>query len=177
MIWGLRGEVNPSRGAGSVGGPVRLRGVTWVAAPRMLVARLVIGLFMVTVALTIVVGTIVQSFRNEPESWYFYPLLVLGLAAWLSFVALLGGAGVYVRESGVVVVHLFGVLSLGWNEIERFSLDEGPIFVQGPVGRVHRRGGGSTTIWGIRPFRDPYGMRQAQEAIDFLNQTLASHAE
>jgi hypothetical protein len=158
-------------------GPVRFRGVTWVAAPRMLVARIVVGLIMVTGALAMVVGVIVQSFTREPESWYIYPLLVLGLAAWLAFVGLVGGAGVYVRESGVVVVNPFGVASLCWEEIERFSLDESPIFVQGPIGRVHRRGGGSTMIWGIRPFGDPYGKRQAQEAIAFLNQTLASHGK
>jgi Bacterial PH domain len=87
------------------------------------------------------------------------------------------GAGVYVRESGVVVVNPFGVSSLRWDEIERFSLDESLRFVRGPIGRVHRRGGGSTMIWGIRPFGDPYGKRQAQEAIAFLNQTLASHAK
>jgi hypothetical protein len=74
-----------------VGGPVRFRGVTWVAVPRMLVARLMAGLFMVTVALAIVVAAIVRSFRIEPAPWYFYPLLALGLAAWLAFAALMGG--------------------------------------------------------------------------------------
>jgi hypothetical protein len=160
-----------------VGGPVRFRGVTWVAVPCMLVARLLAGLFMVTIALTMVVAASVRSFRNEPEAWYFYPLLALGLAAWLAVAALIGGAGVYVRDSGVVVVNPFGVSSLRWQEIERFSLDERLIFVRGPIGRVHRRGGGSNLIWGIRPFRDPYGKRQAQEAIAFLNQTLASHVK
>lgn len=160
-----------------MGGPVRFRGVTWVAVPRMLVARIVVGLIMVTGALAIVVAVIVLSFRNEPESWYFYPLFALGLAVWLAFAALIGGAGVYVRESGLVVVNPFGVSSLRWEEIERFSLDESLRFVRGPVGRVHRRGGGSTMIWGIRPFGDPYGKRQAQEAIAFLNQTLASHVK
>lgn len=158
-------------------GPVRFRGVTWVVVPRALVARLVIGLILVTGALTMVVLVIVQSFRNEPESWYFYPLFALFLTVWLGFAALIGGAGVYVRESGVVVVNPFGVSSLRWEEIERFSLDESVVFVEGPIGRVHRRGGGSITIWGIRPFSDPYGIRQAQEAIAFLNQTLASHAK
>jgi hypothetical protein len=131
-------------------------------------------LFMVAGALTMLVAAIVQSFTREPESWYFYPLLVLGLAAWLAFAALMGGAGVYVRESGVVVVNPFGVSSLRWNEIERFSLEDSPIFIHGQMGRVHRRGGGSTILWGIRPFGDPYGKRQAQDAIAFLNQTLAS---
>jgi hypothetical protein len=101
-------------------GPVRFRGVTWVGTPRALVARIVVGLLMVAAALTILVGVIVRSFTVEPESWYFYPLLVLGLAAWLAFVGLLGGVGVYVRESGVVVVNPFGVTSLRWGEIERF---------------------------------------------------------
>jgi hypothetical protein len=91
-------------------GPVRLRGVTWVAVPRMLVARIVVGLIMVTGALTILVGVIVQSFTRGAESWYVYPLLVLGLAAWLGFAALMGG----------VVVNPFGVASLRWDEIERF---------------------------------------------------------
>jgi Bacterial PH domain len=141
----------------------------------MLVARLVTLLFMVAVALTMLVAAIVQSFTREPQSWYFYPLLVLGLAAWLGFAALIGGAGVYVRESGVVVVNPFRVSSLRWDEIERFSLDESPKFVRGLIGRVHCRGGGSTILWGIRPFGDPYGKRQAQEAVAFLNQTLASH--
>jgi hypothetical protein len=160
-----------------VGGPVRFRGVTWVAVPRMLVARLVVGLIMVTGALVAVVTSIVQSFRNEPESWYFYPLLVLGLAVWLAFVALLDGAGVYVREVGVVVVNPLWVSSLRWDEIDRFSLDESPISARYFIGRVHRRGGGSTMLWGIRPFSDPYGKREAQEAIDFLNQVLASHVK
>lgn len=40
-------------------GPVRLRGVTWVAVPRMLVARLVILLFVVAGALTMLVAAIV----------------------------------------------------------------------------------------------------------------------
>ena len=158
-------------------GPVRFRGVTWVASPRMLVARLVTLLFMVAVALTMLVAAVVQSFTREPESWYFYPLLVLGLAAWLAFAGLFGGAGVYVRESGVVVVNPFRVSSLRWSEIERFSLDESVRFVEGPIGRVHRRGGGSTILWGIRPPGDPYGKRQGQEAIAFLNQTLASHVK
>ncbi|HEX8858684.1 MAG TPA: hypothetical protein VGC06_06240 [Actinomycetes bacterium] len=148
-----------------------------MAAPRMLVARIVVGLIMVTGALTMVVGVIVQSFTREPEPWYVYPLLVLGLVAWLAFVGLAGGAGVYVRDSGVVIVNPFGFTSLRWDEIERFSLDESPTFVQGPIGRVHRRGRGSTMIWGIRPFGDPYGKRQAQEAIAFLNQTLASNGK
>jgi len=142
----------------------------------MLVARLVTLLFMVAGALTIFVSAIVRSFTDEPESWYFYPLLALGLAAWLAFAALIGGAGVYVRESGVVVVNPLGVTSLRWNEIEHFSLDESLILVRGPIGRVHRRTGGSNMIWGIRPFGDTYGKRQAQEAIAFLNQALASHA-
>lgn len=158
-------------------GPVRFRGVTWVAAPRMLVARLVILLFMVTGALTILVNAIVQSFRKGPESWYAFPLLVLGLAAWLAFAVSLGAAGEYVRDSGVLIVNPVWVSSLRWQEIERFSLDEGLIFVRGPVGRVHRRGGGSTLIWGIRPFGDPYSRTQGQEAIAFLNQALASHAD
>jgi hypothetical protein len=136
------------------------------------------GLLMVTGALTVVVLVIVQSFRREPESWYVYPLLVLGLAVWLAFVGLVGGAGVYVRESGVVVVNPFGVSSLRWDEIERFSLDDDPSLRSLGLnfGRVHRRDGGSTMILGIRPF-DPYSRRQAQEAIDFLNQTLASHVK
>jgi hypothetical protein len=159
-------------------GPVRFRGVTWVGTPRALVARIVVGLLMVAAALTILVGVIVRSFTVEPESWYFYPLLVLGLAAWLAFVGLLGGAGVYVRESGVVVVNPFGVASLRWGEIERFSLDDDPSWRSLALnfGRLHRRGGGSTMILGIRPF-DPYSRRQAQEAIAFLNQTLASHVK
>jgi hypothetical protein len=82
-------------------GPVRFRGVTWVAVPRALVARVVVGLIMATGALTILVLVIVQSFRREPESWYVYPLLVLGLAAWLAFVGLVGGAGVYVRVTSL----------------------------------------------------------------------------
>jgi hypothetical protein len=53
-----------------MGGPVRFRGVTWVAVPRGLVARIVVGLIMVGGALTILVGVIVQSFTREPESWY-----------------------------------------------------------------------------------------------------------
>jgi hypothetical protein len=161
-----------------MGGPVRFRGVTWVAVPRGLVARIVVGLIMVGGALTILVGVIVQSFTREPESWYVYPLLVLGLAVWLAFVGLVGGAGVYVRESGVVVVNPFGVSSLRWEEIECFSLDDDPSVRSLGLnfGRVHRRGGGSTMILGIRPF-DSYSRRQAQEAIDFLNQTLASCAK
>jgi hypothetical protein len=59
---------------------VRLRGVTWVASPRMLVARLVPLLFMVAGALTMLVAAIVQSFTREPESWYFSPLLLEAIA-------------------------------------------------------------------------------------------------
>ena len=158
-------------------GPIEFRSVTWVAAPRMLVARLVVGLFMLTVAVTMLVAAIVQSFTREPQSWYFYPLLVLGLAAWLAFAGSIGAAGVYVRESGVLIVNPVWVSSLHWQEIERFSLDESMMFVRGPVGRVHRRGGGSTLIWGIRPFGDPYGRTQGQQAIAFLNRALASHAD
>ena len=162
-------------------GPVRFRarfhGVTWVAAPRMLAARIVVGLVMLTVAVTMLVAAIVQSFTREPQAWYFYPLLVLGLAVFLAFAALMGGVGVYVRDSGVVVVNPFGVSSLRWDEIERFSLDESRSFVKGPIGRVHRRGRGSTILWGIRPFDDPYGRTQGREAIAFLNQALASHAQ
>lgn len=161
-----------------MGGPVRFRGVTWVSAPRSLVATLVVGLIMVAGSLTIVVSVIVQSFRNEPESWYFYPLFALGLAVWLAFVGHALTFGVYLRESGVVVVNPFHISSLRWDEIERFSLDHDPSlrFLALNFGRVHRRGGGSTRIWGIRPF-DSYSRRQAQEAIAFLNQTLASHVE
>ena len=83
-----------------MGGPVRFRGVTWVVVPRMLVARIVVGLIMVTGALTIIVLVIVQSFRNESESWYFYPLLVLGLAAWLAFAALIGGPACTFARAG-----------------------------------------------------------------------------
>ena len=169
--------MNRSGGAGSVAGPVRFRGVTWVAAPRMLVARLVILLCMLTGAVTMLVAAIVQSFTREPQSWYFYPLLVVGLAAWLAFAVSLGAVGVYVRESGVLIANPVWVSSLRWQEIERFSLDESRIAVKGPIGRVHRRGGGSIIIWGIRPFADPYGRTQGQEAIAFLNQALASHAD
>ena len=153
---------------------VRFHGVTWVAAPRMLVARIVVGLIMVAGALTILVGTVVQSFTREPQSWYFYPLLVLGMSAWLAFVASLLAAGVYLHERGVLIVNPVWVSSLRWDEIERFSLDESRSFVKGPIGRVHRRGGGSTILWGIRPFDDPYGRTQGREAIAFLNQALAS---
>lgn len=161
-------------------GPVRFRvrfhGVTWVAAPRMLVARIVIGLIMVSGVLTIVVGSIVQSFRNEPQSWYFYPLLVLGMAAWLAFVGSVLAAGVYLHESGVLVVNPVWVSSLRWDEIERFSLDDNQSMRRLALnfGRVHRRRGGSTIIWGLRPF-DPYSRKQAQEAVIFLNQALESH--
>jgi hypothetical protein len=158
-------------------GPVRFRGVTWVSAPRSLVATLVVGLIMVVGPLTIVVLVIVQSFRIGSASWYFYPLLVLGLTVWLAFVGHALTLGVYVRESGVVVVNPFHVSSLRWDEIERFSLDDDPRLRSLGLnfGRVHRRGGGLTRILGIRPF-DSYSRRQAQEAITFLNQTLASHA-
>jgi hypothetical protein len=83
-----------------VGGPVRFRGVTWVAVPRALVARIVVGLIMVAGALTIVVATIVQSFRIAPAPWYVYPLLVLGLAAWLTFAALIGGPACTFARAG-----------------------------------------------------------------------------
>jgi hypothetical protein len=158
--------------------PVRFRGVTWVVEPRGLVGRLVVWLLMLAVALTMVVGAIVRSFRGEPEAWYFYPLLVVGLAAWLGFAALIAGAGVYVREGGVVVVNPFHASSLRWDEIERFSLDDDPRLRSLGLnfGRVHRRDGGSTTILGIRPYGDPRSKRQAHEAIAFLNQTLAAHA-
>jgi hypothetical protein len=158
-------------------GPVRFRGVTWVAVPRALVARLVTGLFMVAVALTLVVNAVVQSFRIGPAPWYVYPLLALVLVAWLAFGALIGGAGVYVRDSGVVVVNPFGITSLRWAEIERFSLDDIRKSLGLIIGRVHRRAGGSTMIWGIRPPGDPLGKSQAHDAIAFLNQTLAAHGE
>lgn len=161
-----------------MGGPVRFRGVTWVSAPRSLVATVVVGLIVGAGPLTVVVLVIVQSFRAGRESWYFYPLFALGLAVWLAFVGHALTLGVYLRESGVVVVNPFHVLSLRWDEIERFSLDDDPSlrFVALNFGRVHRRDGGSTRILGIRPF-DPYSRRQAQEAIAFLNQALASHAK
>jgi hypothetical protein len=160
-------------------GPVRFRGVTWVSAPRSLVATVVVGLFMVAVALTLVVNAIVQSFRIGPAPWYVYPLLVLGLAGWLAFVGHALTLGVYVRESGVVVVNPFRVSSLRWEEIERFSLDDDPRLRSLGLnfGRVHRRAGGSTVIWGIRPYGDPLSKRQAHEAIAFLNQTLAAHGK
>jgi hypothetical protein len=145
----------------------------------MLVARIVVGLIMVTGVLTVLVGSIVQSFRNglEPQSWYFYPLLVLGMSAWLAFVGSFLAAGVYLHESGVLIVNPVWVSSLRWDEIERFSLDDNPSMRRPGLnfGRVRRSGRGSTMIWGIRPW-DSYSTRQAQEAIAFLNQTLASHA-
>jgi hypothetical protein len=160
-----------------VAGPVRFRGVTWVAVPRALVARLVTELFLVAVALTLAVNAIVQSFRIGPAPWYVYLLLAVGLPAWLAFGALIGGAGAYVRDGGVVIVNPFGVASLRWEEIERFSLDDSRKSLGLTVGRVHRRGGGSTMIYGIRPDGDPRSKRQAHEAIAFLNQTLAAHGK
>jgi hypothetical protein len=165
--------------------PVRFRGVTWVSVPRMLVARLVVGLIMVTGALTIVVSVIVLSFRIEPASWYFYPLLALGVGAWLAVAVSIGAAGVFVRKDGVVIVNPLRVLSLRWEEIDRFSLDESMRSIGLTVGLVHRRARGSTTIWGIRPAIfglwpmpwDSWAKRQGEEAISFLNQTLASHVK
>jgi hypothetical protein len=161
-----------------MGGPVRFRGVTWVSAPRSLVATLVVGLIMMVAGpFTIGVSVIVRSFRGEPEAWYFYPLFALGLTVWLAFVGHALTVGVYVRESGVVVVNPFHASSLRWDEIERFSLDDDPRrrSLGLNFGRVHRRDGGSTTILGIRPYGDPASKRQAHEAIAFLNQTLAAH--
>jgi hypothetical protein len=157
-------------------GPVRFRGVTWVSAPRSLVATLVVGLILTVGPLTIVVLVIVQSVRIGSASWYDYPILVLVLTVWLAFVGHALTLGVYVRESGVVVVNLFHVASLRWDEIERFSLDDNPRLRHLALnfGRAYRRHGRSTAILGIRPY-DPYSRRQAQEAIAFLNQALASH--
>jgi hypothetical protein len=159
-------------------GPVRFRGVTWVSAPRSLVATVVVGLILMVGPLAVAVLVIVQSVRIGSASWYTYPLLALGLAVWLALVGHALSLGVYLRESGVVVVNLFHVSSLRWDEIERFSLDDDQSlrFLALNFGRVHCRGGGSTRILGIRPF-DPYSRRQAQEAVAFLNQTLASHAQ
>jgi hypothetical protein len=70
------------------------------------VATLVVGLILTVGPLTIVVLVIVQSVRIGSASWYDYPILVLVLTVWLAFVGHALTLGVYVRESGVVVVNL-----------------------------------------------------------------------
>jgi hypothetical protein len=165
--------------------PVRFCGVTWVAVPRMLVARLVVGAILLLGALVLVVAIVVLSFRTTPAPWYFYPLFALGLAVWLAFAVSTGAAGVFVRQDGVVVVNPFHVSSLRWDEIERFSLDESLRSIGLTIGLVHRRAGGSTMLWGIRPLVyglwpmpwDSWAKRQGEEAISFLNKTLTAHTK
>jgi hypothetical protein len=85
----------------------------WALVARRVMARPVISLLVATGILAVAavplvgiktgfsgISVIVQSFTREPESWYVYPLLALGLAVWLAFVGLVGGLACTFARAG-----------------------------------------------------------------------------